>query len=184
MASSPRQQRKQKPKLRIRNASLLAGRLPVGWLVLTFLLYVAIGTVLAAFPIPGWVWGLAIGGVVTQTFALAGPTLLRRYGWWQAQGLSLAAILGTSAIAIALGIALGFVGTDNIDDLTVGSTVLETLRMGGVAFIMAALGAIVSARTGDRLLSRCNHLQTGCLLALVGLSGVGLGAVIGLLVVL
>lgn len=182
MASSPRQQRKQKPKTR--NTARLAGRLPVKWLVLTFLLYVAVGTVLAAFPIPGWVWGLAIGGLVTQTFALAGPTLLRRYGWWQAQGLSLVAILGTGAIAIALGIALGFVGTDNIDDLTVESTVFETLRMGGLAFIMAALGAVVSARTGDRLLSSYNHLQTGCMLALVCLSGVGLGAVIGLLVVL
>jgi hypothetical protein len=182
MASSHRQLDKLKRWRQTRKRPQIPGQFPTGWILLTWLLYAAVGTVLAAFPVPNWVWVLAVGGIIAQTLALPGPASLRRHGWWPAQGLSLVAIGGTGAIAIALGIALGFVGTDNIDDITVGEPVFDTLRMGGLAFVLAALGAIVSAQTGDRLLARLKRAQTCLILTTICLVGLGLGAVIGRLV--
>lgn len=137
---------------------------------------------MAAFPAPYWIWNLALGGAIAQAIALAGPEALSRFRWGIANALSLLAILGAGLLAIALGLALGFVGADNLDAIEVQATVFETIRMGFLAVMIAAFSAIVTAATGDRLLRGLSRLQTSLVLAATCVLGLGLGALLGLLV--
>jgi hypothetical protein len=136
-----------------------------------------------AFPAPLWIWYLAVGGVVLQAIALAGPKALGRFRWWSANALALVAILGAGLVAVALGISMGFVGTDNLDEVEVQSTAFEVLRVGLLAILVPAMSGIIAAETGDRLLPVFNRLRTSVILAVACLAGLGLGAAIGLLAV-
>lgn len=182
MASSPRQRRKLRLWRQSRKRPTVPGSIPWGWMFLTGLLYAAAGTVIAAFPTPYWIWNLAIGGAIAQALALAGPQALSRFNWWKANALTGLAIAGTVALAIALGSALGFVGTDSLDEVELGATAFGVIRMGFLAVVIAALGAIVGAKTGDRLLYTFNRLQTTLVLAATCILGLGLGALMGLLI--
>jgi hypothetical protein len=136
-----------------------------------------------AFPAPLWIWYLAVGGVVLQAIALAGPKALGRFRWWSANALALVAILGAGLVAVALGISMGFVGTDNLDEVEVQSTAFEVLRVGLLAILVPAMSGIIAAETGDRLLPVFNRLRTSVILAVACLAGLGLGAAIGVLAV-
>jgi hypothetical protein len=151
-------------------------------MLLTGLIYAAAGTILAVFPAPYWIWNLALGGVIAQSLALAGPQSLQRLRWFSAQLLVALAMLGALALAIAVAIALGFVGTDNLDQIEVQATAFEVIRVSLLAFVIAALGAIFTAATGDRLLSHFSRLQTMLILAATCILGLGLGGLIGLAV--
>lgn len=151
---------------------------------LTGIFYAAAGTTVAAFAAPYWIWNVALGGTIAQTLALAGPKALSRFRWWSANVLALLAILGTGAIAIAVSIALGYSGTDNIDEIEPTATAFGVIRVSLVAVMIAALGAITSAHTGDRLLRMFNRLQTTLILAATCILGLGFGGLIGLLAVM
>lgn len=154
---------------------------PLGWLFLSSLLYLSIGTLLAAFPVPYWIWNLALGGIIIQALALAGPKSLGRFNWWRANIHLLMAILGAGLVAAALGIALGFIGTDKLDDIEFTTTLFEVLRVALLAFLVPAISAIIAAETGDRLLALFGRLQTSLILAATCILGIGLGGLIGLL---
>lgn len=184
MAPSPR------PRLRLptwrrrrRPRAQVSTGIPWLWLAITVLLYLSIGLLLAAFPVPAWIWYLALGGVVLQAIALAGPKALSRFSWWSSNALALLAILGTVLVTIALGISMGFVGTEDLDEVAMQSTTFEVLRVSLLAIFVPSVGAIVGAETGDRLLSVLNRLKTTLVLAMGCLAGLGLGAAISLLVV-
>jgi len=136
-----------------------------------------------AFPAPLWIWYLAVGGVGLQAIALAGPQSLGRFRWWSANALALVAILGAGLVAVALGVSMGFVGTENLDEVAVQSTAFEVLRVGLLAILVPAMSGIIAAETGDRLLPVFNRLRTSVILAMACLAGLGLGAAIGALAV-
>ncbi|MGF1523632.1 MAG: hypothetical protein ACFBSF_15050 [Leptolyngbyaceae cyanobacterium] len=186
--ASPRRRRRRPPRQtsqywqQLRSWFDEPAGVPVGWLCLTGLLYAAIGMTMAAFPAPYWIWNLALGGAIAQAIALAGPQALKRFRWLSANGLAGLAILGTAAIGIALSIALGYSGTDNIDEIVPQETVFSVIRVSLIAIVIAALGAIVGANTGDRLLKSFNRLQTTLVLASACILGLGMGGLIGLLI--
>ena len=182
MASSPRQPRKSRLLRPSRNQPIVPEYIPWRLMIFTAIVYAAAGTVMASFPGPYWIWNLAIGGAIAQASALAGPIALSRFTWWKANALVLLALLGTSALAVALGIALGFVGTDNLDEIELMATAFEVIRVGLLAMVIAALGAVLSAETGDRLLYTFNRLQTTLVLAATCILGLGLGGFMGLLI--
>ena len=163
-----------------RPAASTTTRIPWGWMALTVLAYAAAGLVMAAFPAPYWIWNFALGGAIVQAIALAGPYALSRFKVWSANVLSGLAILGTGAIATALGIALGFVGTDDLEAVVLPAIVLEVAGVGLLALVIAALGAIIGAATGDRLLRAFNRWQTSLILAAICILGLGLGGLLGL----
>ena len=183
MASSPRPRRKLKIWRHDRRRAVPAGRIPWGWLCLTVILYATLGTLVSSFPVPYWVWNLVVGGVLAQALALAGPKALGRCRWWRANALVLLTILGTAAIAVAVGLAMGFVGTDDLDAIALKATAFEVIRVSLVALMIPALGAIIGAETGDRLLALLNRWQSSAVLAATCLFGIGLGSLIGLLLV-
>jgi len=148
---------------------------------LTGLLYAAAGTVMSAFPAPYWIWNLALGGAIAQSLALAGPKALRRARWWKANLLVLLAIIGAGLLGIAVAIALGFAGTDNLDDIEVQATAFAVILLGFLALLITASAAVMTAETGDRLIYSFSRLQTTLVLAATCIMGLGLGALIGLL---
>ena len=184
MASTPRRSRLRGLRVKRLQAILVApGHLPWLWIVGTAFLYAIAGLMLASFPAPYWIWNLALGGVIAQALALAGPRALSRFRWWSANLLALVAILGTGAIVVALTISLNYVGTDQLDDLVPNQVAMEILQMSLVAVVTAALGGIISAETGDRLLGGFNRLQTSLILAATCILGLAMGGAIGLLAV-
>lgn len=182
MASSPRRHRR--PRLsgfrsRARQFFSASDKTPVGLLVLTGLLYAAIGTMVSTFPVPGWVWGLVLSSAISHSVAIASPRALRRFRWWSANVLALLAILGAGATVVALAIALSYAGTDSIDEITPKMMMLETFGVSVLAIAVAALSAIAHATLSDRLLRVCTRWQATLLAAAASLASLGVGALIG-----
>ena len=183
MASSPRRSNKPPFWRRLHLSFAETSTIPVGWMCLTGILYAAAGVIIASFPAPYWLWNLALGGALAQSLALAGPQALKRFRWWSANALVLLAIAGTGAIGIALSTALGYAGTDNLDEILPQAALSEVIRWSLISLVIAALGGIICAETGDRLLPSFNRIQTTLILAAVCILGLGLGGLIGLVVV-
>jgi hypothetical protein len=140
-----------------------------------------VGAILAAFPIPGWVWVVALGGMLVQIFTLAGPQALRRFRWLAANLLVLGSSLGAGLLAISLAIALNHAGTAQIDDITVTSLFWEVFRYSLLAVVLAAICSGVTASLGDRLLRHFKQRQTIFILAVTTLAGLGVGSLFSLL---
>jgi hypothetical protein len=146
------------------------------------ILYATVGVILASFPIPGWVWLLAVMGILMQITTLAGPQSLRRFRWLSANLLVLTSSLGTGLLAIGLAIALNHAGTDQIDDVTIRSVFWEVVLYSLLAIILAAITSGLTASLGDRLLRHFKQRQTVLILASTTFIGLGLGCLAGFLV--
>jgi len=141
-----------------------------------------VGMSLGAFPIPHWVWIVAVVGILIQITTLAGPQALRRFRWLPANLLALASSLGAGLLAVALAIALNHAGTDQIDDITISSVIWEVFFYSLLALILAAVSSGVTASLGDRLLRHFNQRQTTLILAGTILFGLGFGSLFGFLI--
>ncbi|PSN78182.1 hypothetical protein C8B47_18210 [filamentous cyanobacterium CCP4] len=128
-----------------------------------------------------WVWLAAAIGAVIQSAALAGPVALQRFRWLTANLLVLGSIAGGTALAVALSIALNHLGTDNLDDLTLGRAIAEILLYSLLAVGLAVLCSLATANLGDRLLRRNQSSKIGLLLVVTALVGLAAGGGIGLL---
>jgi ABC-type Fe3+ transport system permease subunit len=128
-----------------------------------------------------WVWPIAAAGTVVQGVTLAGPEALKRFRWLTANLLVLGSIVGGTALAVALSIALNHLGTDNLDDLTLGRAFFEIVLYSLLAVLLAVLCSLTTAALGDRLLRRNKGRKTSLILVLTCLLGLGIGGAIGLL---
>jgi hypothetical protein len=129
-----------------------------------------------------WVWAVAASGTLLQGLALAGPQALQRFQWLRANLLVLLGILGSGALAVALAIALNHLGTDNIDDITLGKGAMEVALYSLLAVGLAGLCSVVTAALGDRLLRRYPGSKTSLILITTCLVGLVIGGAIGLAV--
>lgn len=156
---------------------------PVPWPLVFWcgILYAAIGVILAAFPVPAWVWIVALFGTLVQISTLAGPQTLRRFKWLAANLLVLGSSLGAGLTAVALAIALNYAATDQLDELTLGGVFWEVVRYSLFAVGLAALCGGVTASLGDRLLRHFQRQQTVLILITTALLGLSLGGAFGFL---
>lgn len=167
---------------RQRPARRTSGRRPFfGLWLLCGLLYAAAGLIVAALASP-WVWLMAAGGTVVQGVTLAGPQALQRFRGLTANLLVLGSIAGGTALAVALSIALNYLGTDNLDELTLGRAFFEIALYSLLAVALAVLCSLTTAALGDRLLQRNKGHKTSLILVLTCLLGLGIGGAIGLLI--
>lgn len=149
---------------------------------MTGLWHVAMGLVLSAFPVPYWVWGLAIVSVCLQTIALAGPQRLSHLRGLPACLVSLTTYLGAGGAAAALAIALNHAGSDDLESLVPFEVVGEILQFALVALGLAALCASLITATGDRLLNLHRHRWVSFVITSVAILGLALGGSLGLLI--
>jgi hypothetical protein len=151
------------------------------WLVCG-LLYVIAGMILTGLPALPWLWLTAAVGSVVQGLALAGPQSLQRFRWATANLLVLSSIVGGTALAVALSVALNHLGTDNIDELTIASALMEVVVYSLLAVGLAVLCSLATAALGDRLLRRYTSRFTSLALIGTGLLGLAIGGGVGLLI--
>lgn len=150
------------------------------WL-LCGLLYAFVGMILPALPALPWLWLVAAAAAVVQGLALAGPQALQRFKWLAANLVVLGSIGGGTALAVALSVALNYLGTDNLDDLTLASATIEVVVYSLLAVGLAALCSLTTAALGDRLLRRYPARTTSLTLIGTCLLGLFIGGGIGLL---
>ncbi|PSN09136.1 hypothetical protein C7293_29965 [filamentous cyanobacterium CCT1] len=181
---NPPTQRRRRPSPSRPSRSRPSGRAlrrPIAGLwLLCGLLYATAGMILTTLADP-WVWLAAAIGAVIQSAALAGPVALQRFRWLTANLLVLGSIAGGTALAVALSIALNHLGTDNLDDLTLGRAIAEILLYSLLAVGLAVLCSLATANLGDRLLRRNQSSKIGLLLVVTALVGLAAGGGIGLL---
>ncbi|MBE9109531.1 hypothetical protein IQ273_08895 [Nodosilinea sp. LEGE 07298] len=181
--NSPTQRRRPNAERhnRQRPASRASRRPIAGLWLLCGLLYAAAGMILTALAGP-WVWAGAALGAVIQAVTLAGPEALQRFRWLTANLLVLGSIIGGTALAAALSIALNHLGTDNLDDLTLGRAIAEVVLYSLLAVGLAVLCSLATAALGDRLLRRNKGHKTSLILVMTALVGLAVGGGIGLLI--
>jgi len=151
------------------------------WL-LCGLLYAIAGAILAALPALPWLWLVAAAAAVVQGLVLAGPQALQRFQWLTANLMVLGSIVGGTTLAVALSVALNYLGTDNLDDLTIASAFTEVVGYSLLAAGLAALCSLTTAALGDRLLRRYPSRTTSLTLISTCLLGLFIGGGIGLLI--
>ena len=168
-AASPR------PPRRLRTLAM-----PWRALVLSMLVYAISGLLLVAFYPPYWVWPMALAGTLMQCLALAGPQALqllsRAKAWWAVR----LSCLGAGLLLVALGIAVGYGGPDDIDAISLQQTATTIAGSALGTFVLTFICAFVSARAGDRLVSLHGRGRSSLMLAGVCFSGLFLGGLIGM----
>jgi hypothetical protein len=153
-----------------------------GLMVLCGFLYAIAGLGVMGLAELPWLWLIALGGTLLQVIGLAGPQSLQRFRWFKANLLVLISTLGAGMLAIALAIAFNHHGTDQLDDLTIGSALFEVIILSLLAVLLAALCGLVTAALGDRLL---RHMAGGPAMTRLGIIcvlGLGVGGGLGLLI--
>jgi hypothetical protein len=153
------------------------------WLTATLLLYGSAGLILAAFPVPYWVWTIALAGILLQAFALLGPGAMRRLRRFPNGLMVLLGILGAAALGVALSTALNFAGATDAGEINIQQTAIEVVLLSLAAVLLTGLCAVVTARTGDRLVAPFKRLQASLILAATAVLGLGLGAAVGFLAI-
>ncbi|HEY9737918.1 MAG TPA: hypothetical protein V6D06_16615 [Trichocoleus sp.] len=151
------------------------------WMTVTLLLYGSAGLVLSAFPVPYWFWTVALAGTLLQAVALAGPHALQRLRRFPAEMMSLLGILGAAALAAALSAALNYAGSPDLNGIDPIKGAFEVALLALAGLLLAGFCAVVSAKTGDRLIVPFKRLQACLILAATAVLGLGLGGAVGLL---
>jgi hypothetical protein len=124
---------------------------------------------------------VAAAGTLVQGLVLAGPESLQGLRWLRANLLVLGNIIGSTALAAALAIALNQLGTDNIDEIALGQGALEVMLYSLLAALLAGLCSVLASALGNGLLRRQPRPRARLLLVLTGWVGLGLGGAFGLL---
>lgn len=149
-------------------------------MLLLILVYAIAGLMLVAFLPPAWVWGMALAGTFMQCLALAGPQSLLRLSRWKAWWAVRLSCLGAGLLMVALAIAIGYGGTNDIDSISLQQTAINIVGTAFGTLVLTALCSIVGASAGDRLVSRMGRGRSCLLLASICFSGLFLGGLIGL----
>jgi hypothetical protein len=150
------------------------------WLLLSVVMYAIAGLLLSAFSSPYWVWPIALVSTLLQALALAGPQALQGLTRWRAGWAILVGCLGSGGLVVALAIAVGYAGTDDIDAMQIGATAVEVFLVNLGVLLLTATCTIIGARTGDQLLNLFNRTRSILLLASVCFLGLFLGGLVGL----
>ncbi|WOD40788.1 hypothetical protein [Nodosilinea sp. E11] len=153
----------------------------VGLWLLCGLLYAAVGVIIVALA-PPWVWLVAVAGALVQSLALAGPQTLQRFRWLAANLVVLGSILGGTALAVAISIALNHLGVNNLDELAIGRAVIEVALYSLLAALLAVLCSLVTTTLGDRLLRRYQGRTITVVLLGTCLLGLAIGGALGMLI--
>lgn len=151
-------------------------------LVLVAAFHIGVGLLLSIFSPPFWVWPLALGGTLIQVVALAGPRALSSLSGIQILLSRWLTCLGVGLSVVALSIAVGFGGTNDIDAIQFAETGTNLFLINLGVLLLTGICSLLIAYVGDRLLetmgrSRCALSILGtCFLGLV--SGVAIGMAI------
>lgn len=147
---------------------------------LSLLVHAIAGLLLVAFSPPNWVWPIALVGTLMQCLALAGPQALAQRSRWQAWWAVRASCVGSVLLMVALAIATGHGGTNEIDTISLQQTAINIVGTAFGTLVLTVGCTFVGARTGDRLVRLFDRTRSGLILVGVCFSGLFIGGLIGI----
>lgn len=149
-----------------------------GLVVLCTLVYALVGYLVTALPPMLWLWPLALVGALCQGAELA---LGNSRSGWNRPMVGLLRLLGTTALLASLAIGLNFLGSDQLDDITIPGVAAQILLLGLLAAFLVYLCRAITQQLGHQLQRRLSGKQAPWVLALVGIVGLAIGGGLGLL---
>ncbi|MEL6139417.1 MAG: hypothetical protein AAFR42_18670 [Cyanobacteria bacterium J06628_6] len=161
---------------RRRNESAMPWRM----MGLSLLLYAIAGLLLAAFSPPYWVWPLALVGTLLQCLTLAGPQSLLLLSRWKAWWAVRVSCIGSAALLVAVAIATGFGGTNDIDTIELRQTAFNIVGVSLGSIVLVFACTLAGARTGDQLVALFGRGRSGLMLTGVCFLGLFIGGLIGI----
>ncbi|MEL7353016.1 MAG: hypothetical protein AAF171_12725 [Cyanobacteria bacterium P01_A01_bin.116] len=158
-----------------------AGQPPTPWPLVgaLFGLYSVVGLLLSVPLPPYWLWAPAVVGTLLLVLGLNPSSGGDRTSWQGAFFSGLMTYVGGLLLAIALAIAVNYIGGDNIDDIGFVAALVWLAFFILLAVILTAAAAILNALAGERM--SWSMAYSSRLMVLLGssLGGIALGGVIG-----
>lgn len=179
MNNQPLNNRSLKSPKRVGKARPATG-FPWSLLTLVMTLHGVTGLLLSVFSPPFWVWPLALGGTLIQTVALAGPRALSPLKGIQILMCRCLTCLGVALSVVALGIAVGFGGTVDIDSIRLVQTGSAIFFVNLGVLLLTGINSLLIAHTGDRLLATMGRSRSSLSLLSVCFLGLFVGGALGL----
>ncbi len=153
---------------------------PWWWLILVLVLHTVVGIFLSVFSPPSWVWPLAFGGTFIQAVVLAGPRALSSLKGFQILLCRFVTCVGTALSVVALAVAVGFGGTDDIDRIQFSQTGLALLLINLGVLVLTATCSLMIAHAGDRLLAGMGRGRCSLFVLSFCFLGLFIGGMLGL----
>lgn len=149
-----------------------------GLILLCALVYVGVGYIVTALPSVLWFWPLALVATLFHGVEITLPPHRSRRGWVLQTSLR---VLGTTALLMALTIALNFLGSDQLNDITLIGVIGQVILFSLLAAFLVYLCRFLTRQLGIQLLKRLDQRPAQGVLILVGVLGLALGGGLGLL---
>lgn len=153
--------------------------IPWPLLGVTLVLHTVVGILLSVFSPPYWVWPIAFGGTFIQCFFLAGPIALSSFRGFRIILARAVTCLGTALSVVALGIAVGFGGTNDIDSIRFAETGIELFATNLGVLVLTAVCSLLIAYIGDRLLSEMGRFSSSLFILSFCFLGMFIGGALG-----
>lgn len=144
-------------------------------------IYGLVGFLVTALPPEPWLWPLvlvALGlhlGALSLTLAGSAPG-----GWATRLGTGILQLLAALGLTLPLAVALNYLGSDQLDDITVNIVARQVILLSLGAAVLALLCRWITHHLSAQLLKRLPPRQMRGVLALVGGLGLALGGAVGL----
>lgn len=151
-----------------------------GLVVLCAFIYGLVGFLVTALPPVPWLWPLVLVALGLHLWAISLVVVGDR-GWSARLGSGLLQLLAALGLVLPLAVSLNFLGSDQIDDITIGSTLGQVVMLSLGAVVVALLGRWATTQLGHHLIRRLSLRQMRGVLALVGILGLTLGGAAGML---
>ncbi|NEQ49179.1 MAG: hypothetical protein F6K11_03475 [Leptolyngbya sp. SIO3F4] len=153
--------------------------IPWALLGLSLILHVVVGIFLSVFSPPYWVWPLAFGGTLIQSVFLAGPRALSSFRGFRILLVRALTCLGVGLSVVALAIAVGFGGTNDIDSIRIPDTGIELLAVNFGVLLLTATCSLLIANIGDRMLSEMGRTRGSLVILSFCFLGLFIGGALG-----
>lgn len=155
-----------------------------GLILLCGLMYGLAGFLVVALPPVPWLWPLALLGLGLHIWdlSLTAGAMAPRRGAGRL-GPAIIHLLAALGLTLPLAIALNYLGSDQLNEITVGGAAGQVILLSLGAVIVALLCRRFTAQLGRQLAQRLSLRQMRGVLALVGLIGLTLGGALGFLAV-
>lgn len=145
------------------------------------LLYGLAGFVVTALPPVPWLWGILLAALGLHLWAIS-LAVAPAGRWWSRLGEGTLQLLAALGMTLALAVAMNYLGSDQLNDITMSRTVVEVAGLSLGAAGLALLCRSATDGLGHRLSHHMTRRQMRGVLALVGVLGLALGGGAGLLI--
>lgn len=143
-----------------------------GLILLCALVYIVVGYIVTALPTFLWLWPLALVSILFHAVEITLPANRSRWSWGLQRSLR---FLGTMALLIALAVSLNFLGSDQLNDITILGAAGQVLLFSLLAAFLVYVCRLLTQQLATRLLNRLARRPAQGVLVLVA----GLGLAVG-----